>query len=189
VETIAEGIDLFTTHVLPHAPFVGVFLILLVVGQYASTRLFTKQRAYAFYGRDQKGIWTWRWWYWGRETLPLQPITAGVLIGILWVDPEQAGWNRAASVGYFASAGALSLFGWAVLKGYAKKKGIVLTLPGESLPPEGGETYDNVHVEVGDTVSVRPVDPQTPQLDEASAVSSLEDVEDRDTARPPKRVP
>jgi len=173
--TVLENIS---EHVLPHAPFLGVTFILLVIGHRLSTRVFTKSRAYRFYGPGPQGKWKWRFFYWGRETLPMQPILAGVVIGLLWRDPEGLGWNRAASVAYFASSGAISMMLWAVMKAWAKKKGLVLLLPGESEPPVGIQPeslrpYDDVPALVA------------PTLDEASRVSAFEDNEERaPTLRP-----
>lgn len=122
---------------LPHWPGLGVFFALTVVGQHLSLRLFTRPRAYKHYGKGLAAKWKWRFFYWGRETLALQPILAGVFIGVVWVDPEGHGWTRPTSVGYFATAGTASLFGWAILKGFLKKRGIELQLPGgESVPPD-----------------------------------------------------
>jgi hypothetical protein len=144
ITALVGALESLTEYVLPHAPFIGITLILLVIGHRMSTRVFTKPRAYRFYGPTAAGKWKWRFFYWGRETLPMHAILAGVIIGLLWRDPEGLGWNRAASVAYFASAGAVSMMLWAVIRGWAKKKGITLQLPGESEPPVG-ERPHSVH--------------------------------------------
>jgi hypothetical protein len=147
INMIGGLLDQFTGHILPHAPFIGVTIILAVIGQHLSLRVFTRPRAYRNYGTSAAAKWKWRFFYWGRETLPLQPILTGMLIGLIWVDPEQRGWTRPSTVGYFATAGTVSLFIWAFLKGFLKKKGIELTLPGsDSIPPEK-LPYDDVPVD------------------------------------------
>jgi len=116
------------------APFVtwywlATVAIMTVVGQFTSTRLFTRQRAYNTADRAQ-----WFWW-WGRESLPLHPILTGLLLGAAWVDPGGAGWSRYASMAYFGAAGCFSLFAWMILRGYLKKRGIEVRLPGSTYPP------------------------------------------------------
>lgn len=149
-------LDQFGNHLLPHAPFIGVWFVLMVVGQHLSFRVFTRQKAYKTYGPGRAAKWKWRFYYWGRETLPLQPIIVGMLIGIVWVDPEGRGWTRPSTIGYFATAGATSLFGWAFLKGVLKKQGIDLTLPGASSIPPASLPYDD------DTVPVELEGPALP---------------------------
>lgn len=194
LDTIASVLDKLQTYVLPHAAFVGVTAILLVLGQWASG-VFTKTRAYRFYGYSKEGKWKWRFFYWGRELLPVYPIAAGVFIGLCWLDPENKGWGRPASVGYFASAGACSMVLWSVVKGWSKKKGITFSLPGESEPPEGDKTpYDekppsvppNLH-DLAASLERQAV----PRFDKASLLASDEDLDARPTLPPTnkKRFP
>lgn len=120
-------------YVLPHWPFAMMALVYMVIGQVMTTRVFTRERAYA----DSRGSFARHFWYWGRETLPLHPILAGAATGALWLDPEGYGWSLTPSMGYFAGAGALSLFAWVFLKAFAKQRfEIDLALPGESMPPD-----------------------------------------------------
>lgn len=109
-------------------PFVAVCAVFTIIGQFTSTRLFTRDRAYRV-----KPHW---FWYWMRETLPLHPVVSGALVGLLWSDPEGAGWGWQASVAYFSGAGVLSLFTWMLIKGKLKDHGMDLTLPGGSQPPK-----------------------------------------------------
>lgn len=125
-------------NILPHWPFLVVTLVFTVVGQFTSKKVFTKARAYD----KAKGAWYKPWanqwfWWWGRETLALHPILTGAILGLMWQNPEMAepSWGLAASIGYFAGAGVASLFAWNFLKSYAKKKGIDLQLPGNSVRP------------------------------------------------------
>jgi hypothetical protein len=114
---------------LDHWPFFMITLVFAVIGQFTSKHLFTRARAY------RKGKMQWLWW-WGRESLMLHPIVTGALLGLAWPDPERVGWEGLYGAGYFAGAGACSLFLFALIRGIAKKRGIKLTLPGESVPPK-----------------------------------------------------
>lgn len=118
-----------------HWPWVAVMVILTIIVQVADTRIFTRDRAYK--KRSGKiGYIIKSLFYWGRELLPIFPIMTGVVIGILWPDPEGTGLNLMASIVYFGSAGAVSDVAWKWLKGRAKKKGYDLRLPGSSEPPK-----------------------------------------------------
>ena len=125
-----EALDTFITSMLTmdRWPFWSVALIFAIVGQFTSKHLFTRERAYL------KDRWQPFWW-WGRESLSLHPIAAGALLGQLWPDPEGRHWTTAASCAYFASAGVVSMFLWMIIKGVAKKKGVELTLPGDTSRP------------------------------------------------------
>ena len=123
-------------NILPHWPFLVVMLAFTIIGRFTSTKLFTRKRAYTV----AKGKWPWenQWfWWWGRETLSLHPIISGTLLGLIWSNPEfsDPSWPISASVGYFAGAGVASLFSWNFMKSYAKRQGVVLSLPGESVRP------------------------------------------------------
>lgn len=112
-----------------HWPFFAMTTILMIVGQVASKRVFTKGRAYVR-PEGKLGYVVQSLWYWGRELLPILLIVVGAGIGVLWQDPEGAGWNVQTSMGYFGFAGAISNLAWMWLKGRAKAKGIDLKLPG-----------------------------------------------------------
>lgn len=123
-------------NLLPHWPFAMMAIVFMVVGQVMTTRVFTRERAYDTYDSSIAG-WI---WYWGRETLPLHPILAGALLGIVWQDPEAAGLGLVPSMGYFAGSGAVSLFTWIFLKAYYKRRlGVDIYLPGESMKPSSDE--------------------------------------------------
>jgi len=122
------GKDMLT---LDRWPFWATVMVFTVIGQFTSTKLFTRERAYKKWPK----VWQRHLWWWGRETLMLHPIFAGGALGLLWRDPEGRGWSMAASPAYFAAAGVLSMFAWALLKGALKKRGIVIALPGASEPP------------------------------------------------------
>lgn len=116
-----------------HWPWLAVCVIMMVTMQVMKTSVFTKKRAYT------KGKMQWlRWWGW--KTLPLQPIVVGAIIGNYWLEPE-SGIKGVASIVYFMSSGACSVWLYQVLKGLAKKKNIDLTLPGQtpSIVPEKPE--------------------------------------------------
>jgi hypothetical protein len=113
-------------------PFWATVLVFTAIGQFTSTKLFTRERAYRLWPT----WWAKHFWWWGRESLMLHPIAAGLVLGCMWFDPEGAGWNRIASGMYFAAAGFVSMVAWALLKGALKLRGITVRLPGEStLPP------------------------------------------------------
>ncbi len=129
MEALDEFIGAMLT--LERWPFWAAVLVFTVVGQFTSKNLFTRERAYAKYAVR----WHKHFWWWGRETLMLHPIVSGFLLGSVWRDPEGAGWKLVGSQMYFAVAGAVSLFFWSILKGIAKKRGVAITLPGESSTP------------------------------------------------------
>jgi hypothetical protein len=111
-------------------PWWSAVIVFTVVGQFTSTKLFTRERAYR-----QRAWWKHQFWYWMRETLMLHPLAAGFTLGCLWQDPEGQGWPVIGSMMYFATAGGVALIAWALLKGYLKRKGVSVSLPGESTPP------------------------------------------------------
>lgn len=141
-------------NLLPHWPFFSWILIAMMIGQVTKNALWTKQRAHARFvdqlpgnslakGEARKPVKIqWLWW-WGRKTLVLHPVAAGVVIGLIWQNPETAdpAWPLAASIGYFAMSGALSTWAYEFLKSMAKKRaGIDLKLPGlDSKPPKPPE--------------------------------------------------
>lgn len=130
---------------LPHWPFISVCFILMVIGEIMGSRIFTRPRAYLFRGKDLQGRLTQSFFYWGRELIPAMHIVSGWVIGKYWIDPGGLGWSKMASQMYFTFASTLSMFAWSILKGRAKKAGIVLELPGETVPPSAPEvTNDEV---------------------------------------------
>ena len=114
-------------------PFVAWIILAAIVGQVVKTQIMTRKRAHT------KGKFQWFWW-WGRKTLPLHPVVIGIVIGLAWPGTIEAGYEGGTiqAALYFGLAGGLSVWAFEVLKGLAKKKGIVLgDLPGESKkPPE-----------------------------------------------------
>lgn len=114
---------------LQHAPFKAAVLIFWVIGHFMSTSVFTRKRAYTK-GRYQPIFW------WGRESLELHPILAGLFLGFLWTDPEGSGLNTVSSMMYFAAAGACSLFMWTVVGAILKRNNLEgIKFPGESDRP------------------------------------------------------
>lgn len=144
-------LSLLTNQILPHWPFVVVTVVLAIVGHVMGRSVFTKERAYkkqqasAFYRFWESQ----NFWWWGRETLALHSICVGILVGLLWHNPENAtpAWSHAADVGYFAGAGAISLFAWSIAKGLLKRRGIDLELPGDvpSVPPPPAHEHESHH--------------------------------------------
>jgi hypothetical protein len=101
-------------------------VIFMMVGQVVKTNIFTKSQA----AKRRKSQW---FWWWAFKTLPLHPIAAGLVTGLLWPNPE-ADVSGIGAVFYFMGAGAGSVFAFQVLKGLLKKKGVDLDVPGESMP-------------------------------------------------------
>jgi len=123
--------DEITSLVFDHWPFWAAVGVFWVIGHFVEKSVFTKARAY------EKGRFQWFWW-WGRESLELHPIIAGVLLGQGWTDPEGRGWSgHWEASAYFASAGVVSLFGWLIVTKILERMGLKtdLKLPGESDPP------------------------------------------------------
>jgi hypothetical protein len=117
-------------------PFWSIALIFTVIGRFTSTKVFTRQRAYFKWPKT----WQRHLWFWGRESLMVHPIAAGIVTGLLlWPDPEGLGWPPVQSAGYFGAAGVVSMFLWAFIGAIAKARGVKLTLPGESVPPTDGK--------------------------------------------------
>lgn len=118
-----------TDHVysLAHWPFMAWTIIAAAIGQVMKTAVWTKKRAHT------KGKAQWLFW-WAYKTLPLHPILGGAILGLIWQNPEHAdpAWSWIASVVYFATAGALSVSLYQVVKGIAKKKGFDFS---EKKPP------------------------------------------------------
>jgi hypothetical protein len=112
-------------------PFWSAVIVFTAVGLFTKYRLFTRERAY----RDWGAAWKNNFWYWMRETLILHPVAAGFALGFLWIDPEGEGWPLIGSMMYFAAAGAVSLVAWIFIVAIAKKRGIELKLPGNTIPP------------------------------------------------------
>jgi hypothetical protein len=113
-------------------PWWSAVIVFTIIGQFTSTKVFTRERAYRPWGSSLVRF----FWYWMREALMVHPVAAGFTLGYLWPDPEMQGWPLIASMMYFASAGVISLGVWIILKGYLKRKGIKLQLPGESVTPD-----------------------------------------------------
>lgn len=128
-------LSLIIEHVLPHWPFVMLTAIFAVIGQFTSKSVFTRERAYTKLAGPWYKFWnTQSFWWWGRETLVLHPITVGAFLGCIWHNPEglDPAWGIPASAAYFAGAGVASLFAWSAVKAYLKKKGIDFGLSEDS---------------------------------------------------------
>lgn len=124
-----SAVSFINTNLLPHWPFFAAMIILMITGQVVKTNIFTKD-AY----KTKKPLWL---YYWGRKTLALHPILAGMILGTIWKNPEAGVKTVPACMGYFAMAGAFSVWAYELLKGLAHKEGIDIDLPGvdDSTPP------------------------------------------------------
>jgi hypothetical protein len=123
------------TYILPHWPFVAVAVILMVIGQVVKTAIFTKKRALS------KGKMQWLFW-WGWKLLPLYPVLVGLLIGLVWINPEgkEPAWSYSEGLAYFGLAGTVSIFLFDVLKGVFKQRGFDLHFPGSENSNSSGVT-------------------------------------------------
>lgn len=113
------------TLLLPYWPFIATIAIFGLVGTVANKRIFTDAQA-----RVKRS--TQPFWWWARKTLPLHPALSGVALGFLWKLPSPGVDTTVERCAYFAFAGAIAVFAYEVVKGLAKKRGILLDLPGES---------------------------------------------------------
>lgn len=121
--------EFINDYVLPHWPFFSAVVTFMIIGQVMVKNVFTKTAHV-----EHKPVW---FWWWGRKTLALHPILTGMFLGMVWRSPEAGVDSLAASMGYFAMAGGLSVCAYEVLKGLAKKQGYDIKLPGvDSLPPD-----------------------------------------------------
>jgi hypothetical protein len=113
-----------------HWPFIVFALVASMVAQVFKSAVWTAKRA------DSKGVKGWFFW-WGRKTLPLHPVFAGALFGLIPGLPVSPGVpeTMAAHAMYYGAAGLASTWAFDVLKGIAKKRGITIQSP-ISLPPD-----------------------------------------------------
>lgn len=114
VEIINQVVDLLGKS-LEYAPFLATIGGFSIAGQITKT-IFTKKRAV----RKSKLQWFWKTM---RLTLPLHPICAGMMIGVL---------DTARGLSYYALAGLLSVFLFDLVERFT---GYDIKLPGESVPP------------------------------------------------------
>lgn len=126
-----EFVQELLSFVEPHWPGLTWSFVAMLIGQVMAHRVFTKAGA----RKRRKSQW---FWWWMRKTLPLHPVVAGAVLGLVWQNPEHADpvWPLAGSMMYFAGFGGLSVWLYQVIKQAAKEHGIRLTLPGgDSIPP------------------------------------------------------
>ena len=123
--------------IAPHWPFAAAALIFAFIGQVMKGAVWTEAN-FLRWRIDKPNPILWRFFWWGRKTMPLHPVAAGALLGLVPNVPVGAGIEGGpATVLYFAFAGVISTWAFALVKSWAKKKGIDLKLPGEngSKPP------------------------------------------------------
>ena len=123
------AIEFLNDWIIPHWPFISWCVIAMVVGQVMVKNIFTKKHA-----ETLRPKWL---WYWARKTLPLHPVLGGLVIGIFWRDPEPAVMGVVPAMAYFGVAGALSLWLFEFFSRVAAKRGVTLSLPGQTIPPGG----------------------------------------------------
>lgn len=126
--------------IAPHWPFVAAMFILAFIGQVLKGVVWTEANFLRWRMHTPNAI-LWRFFWWGRKTLPLHPVAAGALLGLIPSMPVGSGVEgRTAAMLYFAFAGVLSTWAFAIVKAWAKSKDIDLKIPGNgsSTPPPAG---------------------------------------------------
>jgi hypothetical protein len=120
----------------PHWPFAAVVVILAVVGQFMKGVVWTRPNFLRWRMTTPNAV-LWRVFWWGRKTMPLHPVCAGAVLGTIPGIPVGTGIDgRPATILYFAFAGVISTWAFAMIKGWAKREyDLDLQLPGESSPP------------------------------------------------------
>jgi hypothetical protein len=122
--------------IAPHWPFAAATLILAFVGQVVKGTVWTEAN-FLKWRMEKPNPVLWRFFWWGRKTMPLHPVAVGALLGLVPNIPAGTGIEgRPATMLYFAFAGVMSTWAFALVKAWAKKHDIDLKLPGQpSTPP------------------------------------------------------
>jgi len=124
--------DEIVQFVSDHYPLLVFALTAAFVVQVFKSAVWTAKRA------DGQGTRAGFFW-WMRKTLPVHPVVAGALFGLvpgLPVSPDVPETVAAHAV-YYAGAGILSTWGFAIVKGVAKRKGIDISIPGANGDADG----------------------------------------------------
>jgi len=109
---------------LSHWPFLAAMLFFAVLTQVLKGTVFTQENVVKY--KTKKHVLGELIW-WGRKSLPLHPVIFGMGLGFIPGVPVSAGVETiAAKVFYFAFAGLVSTWAFAVVKSLAKKRGIDL---------------------------------------------------------------
>ena len=105
-----------------------------MLGQVMKATVFTKANITKYKTGGPKALGELLWW--GRKTLPMHPVVAGIGLGFVPGMPVGPGITTGAAVIlYFAGAGIASTWAFAVLQTLAKKQGIVIDVPRATDPP------------------------------------------------------
>jgi hypothetical protein len=117
-------------HIFPHWPFIVFCLTAALVVQVFKGAVWTKARG------DGKGVKAGFFW-WMRKTLPLHPVAAGALFGLIPGLPTSPGIpeTMASSALYYGAAGLVSTWAFDIIRGIAKKRGYDIHIPGEKPTP------------------------------------------------------
>lgn len=123
--------------IVSHWSFLVISIVLGIIGNFAKTRIWTKERAVT-------GKPLWLWW-WGRASLPLHAPLEGALIGLILSVafksnvPAGPGITTTGAVClYYMGSGVFSSWVYVIFKHYMESKGIKLEaiqMPGEDSPP------------------------------------------------------
>lgn len=129
--------ELLNDFIVPHWGFLVVSAVFAIVGQVTKGTIWTRDNVI-----KHQGSWKHHVLWWGRKTMPLHPVIGGLALGLLPGMPlPEAIDTTTQSVLYYVGAGVSSTWIFSVVKQMAKKKGIDLTMPGQSVvpPPPAGQ--------------------------------------------------
>lgn len=122
--------DFVDRYLIPHWPWFTWFFAAFIFGQIFKRTLWTKESA-----TKKKPHW---FWWWMRKTMAAHPMLAGIGLGFVWTQPEEAVNGFPMAHGYFALAGMASVWGFELIKGILEAllhRKLKLDLPGFSEPP------------------------------------------------------
>lgn len=128
-----------------HWPFFSMAFTLSIIGEIMRKRVFTRERAKLYFGKSSKGQLAHWFWHFGRESMPFHPFLVCLFVLTpYWPDPEGKGYTVQETGSYWLFCAAVSLLVWVVLKSFAKEKGIILELPGDSFRPPASEIMKSI---------------------------------------------
>lgn len=106
-----------------HWPFPAAMLVLAAIGQVMKGSVWTEQN-FLKWRQEKPNRVLWRFFWWGRATLPVHPVVAGALLCFVPGIPASPGVEtRTALALYFGFAGVMSTWAFALVRAWAKNKG------------------------------------------------------------------
>lgn len=125
--------ELLNDFIVPHWGFLVVSACMAIMGQVSKGTIWTKENITKY---KVSKPWLGEILWWGRKTMPLHPVLAGMILGLLPGMPlPETVQPGTQAVLYYIGAGVSSTWIFSVVKQMAKKKGIDLELPGQSVVP------------------------------------------------------